>query len=73
MNMIETLEGKADRLATRKIPSSARRPVRVNVNQEGERERVRAYEGICIARGGASTGFTVRKISFGEGVEWLFQ
>ena len=40
----------------------------------GERERVQAYEGVCIARSGASlnANFTVRKISFGEGVERVF-
>ena len=49
--------------------------VRVNVKiKEGERERVQAYEGVCIARGGHGVDetFTVRKISFGEGVERLF-
>ena len=49
--------------------------LRVNVKiKEGERERVQAYEGVCIARsgGGLSANFTVRKISFGEGVERVF-
>jgi len=49
--------------------------VRVNVRiKEGERERVQAYEGVCIARagGGVHESFTVRKISFGEGVERIF-
>ena len=49
--------------------------VRVNVKiKEGERERVQAYEGVCIARQGAGLheSFTVRKISFGEGVERVF-
>jgi large subunit ribosomal protein L19 len=49
--------------------------VRVNVKiKEGERERVQAYEGVCIARsgGGLHENFTVRKISFGEGVERVF-
>jgi large subunit ribosomal protein L19 len=49
--------------------------VRVNVRiKEGERERVQAYEGVCIARsgGGLHENFTVRKISFGEGVERVF-
>jgi large subunit ribosomal protein L19 len=49
--------------------------LRVNVRiKEGERERVQAYEGVCIARsgGGIHESFTVRKISFGEGVERLF-
>jgi len=49
--------------------------LRVNVKiKEGERERVQAYEGVCIGRagGGMSETFTVRKISFGEGVERTF-
>ncbi|NEX94667.1 50S ribosomal protein L19 [Caulobacter sp. 17J65-9] len=49
--------------------------VRVNVRiKEGERERVQAYEGVCIARAGEgiNENFTVRKISFGEGVERVF-
>ena len=49
--------------------------VRVNVRiKEGERERVQAFEGVCIARsgGGLQESFTVRKISFGEGVERVF-
>jgi large subunit ribosomal protein L19 len=78
MNVIEQLrQEEADRLlATRKIPEF--RPgdtVRVNVRiKEGERERIQAYEGVCIARGGqgVDANFTVRKISFGEGVERLF-
>src|SRR5690606_24618030 len=41
---------------------------------EGQRERVQAYEGVCIARknAGVNSSFTVRKISFGEGVERVF-
>jgi len=77
-NVIETLrKEEADRLlATRKIPEF--RPgdtVRVNVKiKEGDRERVQAYEGVCIARAGQGVdeNFTVRKISFGEGVERVF-
>jgi large subunit ribosomal protein L19 len=78
MNVIETLEKEeADRLlAKRKIPEfQPGDTVRVNVKiKEGERERVQAYEGVCIARGGSgiNESFTVRKISFGEGVERLF-
>jgi large subunit ribosomal protein L19 len=78
MNVIETLEKEeADRLlAARKIPEfQPGDTVRVNVKiKEGERERVQAYEGVCIARGGQgiNESFTVRKISFGEGVERLF-
>ena len=78
MNLIQELEKEeADRLAaTRAIP--AFRPgdtLRVNVRiKEGERERVQAYEGVCIARQGQgiNESFTVRKISFGEGVERIF-
>ncbi len=49
--------------------------VRVNVKViEGSRERVQAYEGMCIARknAGVNSSFTVRKISYGEGVERVF-
>ena len=78
MNMIETLEKEEqDRLlANRTIPEfQPGDTVRVNVKiKEGERERVQAYEGVCIARGGKGIdeSFTVRKISFGEGVERVF-
>jgi len=78
MNMIETLEKEEqDRLlANRTIPEfQPGDTVRVNVKiKEGERERVQAYEGVCIARGGQgiNESFTVRKISFGEGVERVF-
>jgi large subunit ribosomal protein L19 len=76
--MLQTIEKEeADKqLAKRKIPDF--RPgdtVRVNVRiKEGERERVQAYEGVCIARAGEGIqeNFTVRKISFGEGVERVF-
>jgi large subunit ribosomal protein L19 len=77
MNVIEQLEQEeAKRLSARKVPEF--RPgdtVRVNVKiKEGERERVQAYEGVCIARSGSGVheNFTVRKISFGEGVERVF-
>ena len=78
MNVIEQLrkEEAARLLAGKKIPEF--RPgdtLRVNVRiKEGERERVQAYEGVCIARGGQGVdeNFTVRKISFGEGVERVF-
>jgi large subunit ribosomal protein L19 len=41
---------------------------------EGERERIQAFEGVCIARknGGINSNFTLRKISYGEGVERIF-
>ena len=78
MKVIEELEQEeADRLtAGKKIPNfSPGDTVRVNVRiKEGERERIQAFEGVCIARagGGLQESFTVRKISFGEGVERLF-
>jgi len=78
MNVIETLEQEeAQRLTkSKKIPAfQPGDTVRVNVRiKEGERERVQAYEGVCIARAGhgLNESFTVRKISFGEGVERLF-
>ena len=49
--------------------------LRVNVRVvEGERERIQAYEGVCIGRknAGINSSFTVRKLSFGEGVERVF-
>ncbi len=49
--------------------------VKVNLRiVEGDRERIQAYEGVCIARGGSGMdeSFTVRKISYGEGVERVF-
>jgi large subunit ribosomal protein L19 len=49
--------------------------VRVNVKViEGTRERIQAYEGVCVARSnaGLNSSFTVRKISYGEGVERVF-
>ena len=78
MNVIEQLrQEEADRLlAQRQVPEfQPGDTVRVNVRiKEGERERVQAYEGVCIARGGQGIdeSFTVRKISFGEGVERVF-
>ena len=78
MNVIQDLEKiEADRLLSGKtIPQfQPGDTVRVNVRiKEGERERVQAYEGVCIARsgGGLQENFTVRKISFGEGVERVF-
>jgi len=78
MNLIQELEREEARrvLGARSIPDfDAGDTVRVNVKiKEGERERVQAYEGVCIARSGAglNANFTVRKISFGEGVERVF-
>jgi large subunit ribosomal protein L19 len=78
MNVIQDLEKEeATRLlAGKKIPYfQPGDTVRVNVRiKEGDRERIQAYEGVCIARsgGGLQENFTVRKISFGEGVERVF-
>jgi large subunit ribosomal protein L19 len=78
MNIIETLEAEqAAKLAAKtKIPEfQPGDTVIVNVKvTEGERSRVQAYEGVCIARngGGLNENFTVRKISYGEGVERVF-
>jgi large subunit ribosomal protein L19 len=78
MNVIEQLEKEesARLLAMRGVPEfEPGDTLRVNVRiKEGERERVQAFEGVCIARagGGLHESFTVRKISFGEGVERLF-
>jgi large subunit ribosomal protein L19 len=78
MNIIEQLEREqAAHLASkRKVPEfGPGDTVRVNVKVvEGERSRVQAYEGVCIGRagGGVNENFTVRKISYGEGVERVF-
>ena len=78
MNILQTLEKEeADRLAAKRATPEFRPgdTLRVNVRiKEGERERVQAFEGVCIARAGAGRmeSFTVRKISFGEGVERVF-
>ncbi len=78
MTTIDELEKEeaARILAGRKIPAfQPGDTVRVNVRiKEGERERVQAYEGVCIGRSGSGLkeSFTVRKISFGEGVERVF-
>ena len=78
MNIIETLEQEQiTRLtATKEIPDfGPGDTVIVNVKVvEGERSRLQAYEGVCIARsgGGINESFTVRKISYGEGVERVF-
>jgi large subunit ribosomal protein L19 len=78
MNLIQTLEQEAiAELATKKkIPEfRAGDTLRVGVKViEGERTRIQNYEGVCIARSnkGMGSNFTVRKISFGEGVERVF-
>ena len=76
MNLIQQIEAEEIAKAAKTIPEF--RPgdtVRVGVKViEGERSRVQAYEGVCIARSnkGISSNFTVRKMSFGEGVERVF-
>ena len=78
MNILQTIaaEEKARVLGDRKIPDfQPGDTLRVMVKiKEGERERIQAFEGVCIARdgGGVNETFTVRKISFGEGVERKF-
>ena len=78
MNVIQQLEQEqiAELTADRPIPDFAPGDtVRVNVKVvEGSRERVQAFEGVCIARKnrGINSAFTVRKISYGEGVERIF-
>ncbi|VBB69024.1 LSU ribosomal protein L19p [invertebrate metagenome] len=78
MNIIAQLEQEqiAGLAATRPIPNfSPGDTVRIHVKVvEGNRERIQAYEGVCIARRNAAinSSFTVRKISFGEGVERVF-
>ena len=78
MNIIEQLEKEQVAALTkkRKVPEfGPGDTVRVNVKVvEGERSRVQAYEGVCIGRagGGVNENFTVRKISYGEGVERVF-
>ncbi len=78
MNIIQQLEQEqiAQLTAGKNIPNfTPGDTVRVHVKvKEGQRERVQAYEGVCIARknAGINSAFTVRKISFGEGVERVF-
>jgi large subunit ribosomal protein L19 len=78
MNIIQQIEAEtiAEFKAKKAIPEfRAGDTLRVGVRVvEGERTRVQAYEGVCIARSnrGLGSNFTVRKISFGEGVERVF-
>ena len=78
MNLIQTLEAEQIAALTEKRAIPEFRPgdtLRVGVKVvEGERARVQNYEGVCIARSnkGMGSNFTVRKISFGEGVERVF-
>jgi large subunit ribosomal protein L19 len=74
MNILQQFEAAQ---ATRKLPEfGPGDTVVVNVKvKEGNRERVQAYEGVCIAKknAGLNSAFTVRKISHGTGVERVFQ
>src|ERR687896_328436 len=76
MNIIEQLEKEQIAKLNKTIPDfQPGDTVIVNVKvKEGERSRVQAYEGVCIARSGSGLqeSFTVRKISYGEGVERVF-
>ncbi len=76
MNIIEQLEREEIARLAKTIPDfEPGDTLIVNVRvKEGERTRVQAYEGVCIARsgGGLNESFTVRKISYGEGVERVF-
>lgn len=78
MNIIEKIEKEQIEtlVAERPVPEfSPGDTVRVNVRVvEGSRERIQAFEGVCIGRdnNGINSSFTVRKISSGEGVERVF-
>ena len=78
MNLIDELnrEHIAEIAADKNVPDfQAGDTLKVNVKvKEGTRERIQAYEGVCIARSGSglNASFTVRKISYGEGVERVF-
>ena len=78
MNLLQTIEAEniAKLKAARGVPEfRAGDTLRVGVKvKEGERTRVQQFEGVCIARSnkGIGSSFTVRKISFGEGVERVF-
>ena len=78
MNLLQTIEAEqvARLAANRPVPEfEAGDTLRVSVRVvEGERTRTQAFEGVCIARSnkGLNSNFTVRKISYGEGVERVF-
>jgi large subunit ribosomal protein L19 len=77
MNLIAELEAEQIKALGKEIPDfGAGDTVRVGYKvTEGSRTRVQAYEGVCIGRNGGigiGASFTVRKISFGEGVERVF-
>jgi large subunit ribosomal protein L19 len=78
MNLLQQLEQEqvAKLVAARSVPEfQPGDTVRVSLRVvEGERERIQAFEGVCIARknAGVNSNFTLRKISYGEGVERIF-
>jgi len=76
MNLIQQIEAEEIGKVTKDLPEfRAGDTVRVGVKViEGTRERIQNFEGVCIARShrGMGSNFTVRKISFGEGVERVF-
>lgn len=77
MNLLETIEAEQVAELGKEVPDfAAGDTIRVGYKvTEGTRTRVQNYEGVCIARkggNGISASFTVRKISFGEGVERVF-
>ena len=78
MNLIEEIEREEIARVTvdKEIPTfQAGDTIRVNVKvTEGSRERIQAFEGVCIARRnrGLNSSFTIRKISYNEGVERVF-
>ena len=76
MNIIQELEREQIARLAKQVPDfQPGDTLQVNVKVvEGERTRVQAYEGVCISRSGAglNESFTVRKISYGEGVERVF-
>ncbi len=76
MNIIQQLEQEhMAELGNNRPDFAPGDTLKVNVKvKEGDRERIQAFEGVCIARngGGLNESFTVRKISFGEGVERVF-
>src|SRR5476651_1457427 len=78
MNVLQTIEQEQVKklLEGRSVPEfQAGDTVRVGIKVvEGERERVQTFEGVCIGRknAGINSNFTLRKISYGEGVERVF-
>jgi large subunit ribosomal protein L19 len=78
MNLLQSLEQEELKKLTSARATPEFRPgdtLRVSVKViEGERERVQAFEGVCIGRknAGVNSNFTLRKISYGEGVERIF-